>query len=1273
MARIVPKLNLNKIPELVDNHSLIFAKNIRFNSNGISSDFGFDKVSVEHLSHGELDWLEPNEEIVGIIPYNTSFYLFVNNPGTGSYICRYDEVTHAYEQVQCNWNWSGGKIDGIVTVNLNGDVLLTIAEYAVPNGVLVPLKVINLTEASLDDDESIYTQAPIVPIYNIYCDEYYPNVIPAGVYQFFIRYEIRKDFYTNWFPVSKELFTGTSKTILTNQGGLKYIDTKIDSDKSFILDVEKVVNVDGFVSFQLGFVISHDDEVYARAYKKYDINTSRIYFDYDTEYIEEIDVRDLLEPVYDVYNVGNVTAFKNKAYISNYIESDFNPEFKGELDEFIKGISIALNSKESTEQGASFAGYDATFEGPIIKSVNNKSIATIVNIILNSEKKWITHRPLGNKTASLYGITVNLHSTVIDETIIHGQDATFTENVFTDTIDSSIGECSTIEEYFQKISSKIYGVQTNDGTFINSSNVPLSFRLKYYLRVGGSSEHPQFNSYNIDIKFSIYTQDIVNSRTLSLDRTLIPNQGYDFYLHFVRANGEATNGYKINSEPIMVSEVSRNAITLDAKAIYPVFTFSKAIPSEFVACFISIIHVRNNVANVFDIHGITVDGHTTKVGDCLELDTSLYTILNDLSIKVGNDTYIGDYKASYDNSNLLTFGSSGKIVFESTDTPNGYGFLISKYDANPNYAQLIKCTPYITYDGESYTYSNYNQMNLPGYICIVRKLKDNTNYYVAGSDIYNKNVGYDNEHSRYTIRLESIEPNNGDSEITDVNVNDVSYNRYLTSATYSIYSNFNLNFLSLVNNVTPRLVTHSVKVTTTTTDNNVTEAKTEDTNSKTFVVLAFDSITLSEVYELKSMYYSYTRKYYMVYDTNTLIKFDNTIRSSQLEGDEAKINMFKFKVTDYYNVPTDKGIIINLVAVGDNILVHTQDSIYKFSGQNSLTAAGGEDVQMKESEVFDTGIQELFGSEYGYAGLASKDHQILSEFGYTFWDKDSGRIYLYTGNAQMKVLSDDITKLLRRDTISNIYLADDYYNNRIFICIIFSDGKVATLSYDFVAKSFISVHDFAFDWHFKTKTKCYFISNRHDIYKVGTEEGSYGPFVITNYGVYPKHETEDCIVDVIFNDRFEGIKVLNTIEWICNKIVGFDSDFNMAEETFAVIPPENRYKGDYLTLYSDSCRTEQFDIATRSNDTRLKDNLAPFAIKPKVDSYKQVRYNLGKWTFNYFRNILNRGENPVSGRTLGRDDTLIYGKYFVARFVFSRNINFKFEDVTFNVTDEYNA
>ena len=47
MAQIVPKLNLNKTPALVENNSLVFAKNIRLDADGtIHRDYGVFPMSI---------------------------------------------------------------------------------------------------------------------------------------------------------------------------------------------------------------------------------------------------------------------------------------------------------------------------------------------------------------------------------------------------------------------------------------------------------------------------------------------------------------------------------------------------------------------------------------------------------------------------------------------------------------------------------------------------------------------------------------------------------------------------------------------------------------------------------------------------------------------------------------------------------------------------------------------------------------------------------------------------------------------------------------------------------------------------------------------------------------------------------------------------------------------------------------------------------------------------------------------------------------------------
>ena len=349
MARVKGKLNLNRVPELADNNSLVFAKNVRWFADSFRADYGFDDLALDFGTY----------KVVGIIPHNICFYILLFNEDTQqSAIKVYNENTKELSDVACNWNYSGltageTTITGYCTTTLYGETVLTIAEHykGVPSN-LIPLKHIVIgtkdnagnTISNYDDDETIYTQAPNVPLINLKLLEKYHNTIPAGTYQFFIRYEIRKNHYTNWFPASKELFAGTTRTMLTNQGKVHYVDKTVDSNESFKLRVETVRNVDGFKSFQLGFIIAHDNEVYARTYKHYEVDCGEIYFDYDTEYIEEIDVKEIIESVYSLYNVKNVTSYKNRLYIANYIESDFNPD----LSDYATQVDIEMCTSENT-------------------------------------------------------------------------------------------------------------------------------------------------------------------------------------------------------------------------------------------------------------------------------------------------------------------------------------------------------------------------------------------------------------------------------------------------------------------------------------------------------------------------------------------------------------------------------------------------------------------------------------------------------------------------------------------------------------------------------------------------------------------------------------------------------------------------------------------------------------------------------------------------------------------------------------------------------------
>lgn len=1414
MAHILPKLNLNKTPSLVEDNSLVFAKNIRLDVDGtIHRDYGVfplsivtDKDSLSYINYqnllnrivadakAELDanadeadkysWLQDmygklntlatlstsKYQVVGIIADSNDFYVFIHGVYTrtdegyitADFIIKYSEKEDKFLPCNCAWTWSGGTINGCVINNLVGDSLLNIGETGTAN--LVPFKSINLNKSSYLDDESIYTQIPRVPVTNLNYAGDFSYVIPNGVYQFFVRYKIRKDFYTDWFPASSEIFVGNKNTVITSFGSLAYTNIHRDSDNSIVLDVEHLVpsNEQNYESFQVGFIVSHDDTQYARAWKHFSFDVKNINFDYKAEDAEEIEPTEILKTTYGLYNVGNITSFKNKLYISNYTESEFNDN---SLQQYADSIDITLSKKEGGNtygdnpiiettisgkpaisglviNGAEkrFTGSDGLFhdicnvrvddtrptiEEAITKCLNNE---TNINAIY-ADLHWIRVSPsiedleaAKDKLKSYYKDIVNsdykktysvkFPSNDIVNITINGKAATSADVIpaiynterflntdckFIDTLGSINDTVKVVIERNAIITET--STYYNDGGFDSTGgddsltgdgnlsrpsdgNGPIS---------GGSGNGSGSGSTSTRTINATYTQTIeiqfiawkskyeFNSATyLTHNTTLIPYQKYKFYIHFVKSTGEITNGFYCSK----AGELEAPYMEKCNSVIYPVFS-NIQIPEGYVACFFSISHTKTTTATVFNIEDAP-DG-TSKESSCFDINMLLMPAHKNIHIKQGDvETYSGQYYMSSDSSVSRYFGADGVVTFDGASIDNKkLAYAITDYGiAEAENIELIKCTPYISVEnvltnGDVKYYDDYAKMNLLGFICSVTPLLRATciKYYSDGSSIFYKDATANNlqltELSKYNDEL------NADKKLANFSLK-VSDNEF-------VYSNYNLNYVTLSEE--PKLSIKTYYDRPANADGQATESQSSSGNS--ILLRLISSQLMSDIYALPSMYKSYLRKTYSLYNDSDTTVFNNTVRSSKLYGDENRVNLLAFDANDYYNIPTNRGIIVNLAAVGDAILVHTKDSMFKFVGSNTLQSSDGE-IQTTENQPFNTGVTELFGSDFGFAGLQVKTDSIITENGYIFFDRDSRIIYMYGGQGQIAKLSDSIEKLFRHRDIKNLYFANDFYNNRIFISIMFYENYVdgsevkerlypVTLSFNVheQIKAFVSLHDFYYHKAFNTKTRCYFLTG--DIQDICTinkkHKAAYTKLEIVSDNLFPCRkemttikarpyysDTEvdynialyDSIVDVIDNTAFETIKTLNAVNWCGNVIESEYEDIN-ADDVATLRMAEdinNKFPCKYLRVYSDTCMTPLNDFRKISNE---------YAIT-SADSYKYPRYNQGVWTFNYFRNILNSKGNQT--KYVSDENSLIEGKYFVVRFVFDSE--FKLETLSLN-------
>lgn len=1279
------RLNINQIKTFVENNYHYYLEQQEIEEHNDVAMYDYYIAIATDIITGNFN----NYNIKGIIPYNTCFYLLYHNDAQNgndiSFILRYDEKTNLISFCNCNWKWNGGIINGNATLNLRSDVLLTIAEDTTELDKLTPLKTINLSYSDFRDEESIYTQTPIVPICNLQKIGSYKEPIRNGVYQFFIRYKIFDNHYTKWFPCSKEIFAGELNKDIDKSlvGSIFYVNTNANCPNSFIFKVDFVNNETNFKSFQIGFLLKSNDDEIARAWKEFDISTEYIYFNYKKEYIQKIEISDLLETTFQLYNVKNITPFKTKEYISNYIETNFNPS----LQKYANDVEVTL---ETAKVPIEAYKYETLTNYPYIYSKigeedNDKKFITAITTGEPSDKGLIykfihsvfdyLHSTEEIKTESLTyedtGVGIKMKAVVGENTstnyiskytrvkstydilcfagdsvkncyakVGNNGNHYFNNNSWTNSCSgtefhNNISEYNYYDTRYFDFISGIY----SDTIRYKSNKIRLLF-LKPILDINDNITSIRFFIAIIDFSFIENKQYPLNYNDIT---TLLPLQKYKFYIHYVTERGEITNGFPVDTIQC-VDDISNNSPSASHNIHYPVFS-KIVIPDGYKACFFSIQKVGIEVAELFN-----ADNFGDLYRNCLEVDTNLLPITDGIFKDDSNNLKICKYHSSgayiTNNNNELDDSYSNIGLIKSNDGNfSGLAFLLNNnndnYDENNEVdTQLIKCTPYITTN----KYSEYLNMNLLGYICKVRKIKIPKHTIIS--------LGKLQEFTYNSSAKNSVIKNNYISGTED------------DSDDHIIYSNYNFNCISLTDfgNVITGIIDYDI---------NTTEGTTTVTRNR--ICTYVESALASSLYKLPSMYYDYTRKVFSKKSKLNYTEFNNTVRSSVLVGDEDLLYTYRFNSGDYYNIPTHKGIITNLVAVGLAILVHTEDSLFKFSGYNTLSASGGDEVQMLETkDVFDTGVIELLGSERGYGGLQDRRCSIVTHNLYMFYDGSSKCIYIFTGrDEKLIVVSDNIYKLLIEKNIDNVDFAEDYYNDRIFINISFykivnsnkvSDGFV-TLSFNTVSNAFVSLHDFDYDKSFNTKNYCYFIKG-NNVYKITNANNSYGDLKLAD-NIYPSFkETAGgeymSVVDIITKLEYSTIKNVNSISWICSKITSYNEQHvdvvigttegthNLAEENL------NRdYPGDYLQIYSDSADTGILNIKSKGNSHSIKE----------MAFYTKPRYNLGVWTLDYFRNILN-----TNNKTNSDNKSLIYGKYIIVRFIFNRNNNFKLENLNLNIS-----
>ena len=744
---------------------------------------------------------------------------------------------------------------------------------------------------------------------------------------------------------------------------------------------------------------------------------------------------------------------------------------------------------------------------------------------------------------------------------------------------------------------------------------------------------------NFNLKESVIKKDDTTISALSQKPTLMPFSTYKIYAHYVDENHIITNGSFITT--IEIDNAKSNVDTIDLT--YSIDSLTNTNANKYKAFFLSIENVGNQVMECFDYK----KKGTTNIVNCLEIDCLLYNINNNITIIDENQNIItnkAEYYSSGSSYPVLAFGNCGFITWNDNINHNNKKLyaIISRNNSFSKNPILTKATPYLPLKQTNSSIINNGFYN--SYFCLVKKpsFDLSSSCYVSGNDVYKveRNI---------TLSL---------SDFT-------GYIQLQNSTTYFIRSNFNLNYLSLTEDINDQIFSVG-----------------SSSSGIKQVAKVINSAVLSFIYELKSMYKDFRNKTFKSYNNDiTKVNFDNTIRVSNVLSDETFNNsIFKFNATDYYNIPTDRGIIVKLFSIGNNIFVHTKGSLYKFNA-NQTIVANEADISLAESEPFEHGITQICDSQYGYAGIDNKHSGCITFDSYVFYDKQNNHIFAYSGSSQLSIIDYSIYKILDFYKMLDCRMIHDEKNNRILINFVVETDKEITFSFNYKQKAFISLHDITLYKAFNSKNICYsYRDGFNAILRSWTMPSSniYGNATLDSYltDALDEGTYKDCkfsISVILFPSDDNQRSCVDSVQYVAD-IVKQNIDKNTSKTKHVLNIARNTKTNPVKEFFITTDECQSTSVITNTNDNARPNSLL---------DYKGFKYDLGFWTSNYFRNKLDinnvykypnqpgieyNSDGSISIQRIPNTDnySLVFGKYFILTFGFINDKPIKFENVLIN-------
>ena len=1241
---IIKKLNLNKHPQACDDYSIVCAKNIKLSSDGrnIRNEEGvYNNVAI----HNKLVEDFANDyKIVGVIPCNSELVIFVvGSDNEHGAIYRYDEQTDDCYKAYSKFVWEGGEIGGDFTYNVESDLIICFGETnnsSDPYGQLGyghELRTIKLhrkDDNHLDSDDIDWAKTPLCPeVPYCVCNElnWIEGHAYKGYYEFYIRYKIDDNNYTQWFYINgKPLVDEVNETQIENipiqhdDAGeglaltypLRYGTAFLVTNNNDICNLSLRLNLKfGLCStiyntIQIGYIVS--SKSYTKAFRSEDIthkiNGKNDDYTFRVNHANDIEcsVEELTTSYYNYNNVQNIVNYNNRIYIANYIET---------LKNITKHDLGALGLNLDSAVTLSYRGY-ADSSVSFDPDSESKPLTQIIN------------NKLDKRNTLLYGEVYDFYIHFVDKygNVTNGirlentKDVSNRFEVFTNSEGHKLFKVpDTLELSYREeiIVYDEYGNPAKAYRTVTSKNPYLA--LNFQISSIPSPYVAAFISYAKFEKRRKYTGLLLEKKDENGTISKLVN-GYINYDDVLNLN--ANNILKTYEHNTQLQEAKPSSTLRDD---YAGMYHKTVLDNLHFINTLDLVTTNDNyfIVNKFVIAANSVKDNNVALESYLKIKTE-----EDIS-SIRNPLF---YPSTFDLYSLVYINNDLYIKDNKQLVPTTA--VAIKY--------ISSGSEYIAHDVDNYT--GYN-----GFWCWDEFILFNPRGFVLNS-----------------AEGKIITKDNAD-EYKDVNSGRPDFVHTITPVPFVAYSiNYQWDYplhIKRFNN--PPALQFSIF-------NPINTSDTEPTTVPMVIVEPKDTIDLF-VYPHPNKSEVMSNKYFGEYNPNypSNIAFNKTVRRSNVIQNESLVNAWRqFPVEGYKLIDENKGDIVKLVAANQLFIVHCEHSIFVFDTSHKLQTID-KDVQLYQPDAFEVDYQELISSDKGYAGLHDRHAAIFDTFGYIFYDRDAQTIYNYSGK-QLKTIGAEIQDWIDIWRPTNCRFAVDKFNNRLLVEFNFYsninadnyydslNGQLAgkqtypnqvtylTLSYSFLTGTFISLHDYHFDRGYNTKTKTYLtrldLSYPKDLVEFYKDD-HFGEF----HECLPKvggdthywHRVGnifESVVYVIVNTQYEQIKFLEYIKYRLYKYTNPISRSVNSITTNVRSDGGHRdggWSGDYLLIFNKDCSTGKIDISTDSLN--------------KFNRYKKPYYELSEWNFNYIRQEISSHDN-ASPSDLHRR---IYGNYFALEFIFT--------------------